>query len=170
MTKLSDAVAYLVKHYPYPDELSNSRLTKLIYLADWKAALESGSQMTDIKWVYNHYGPYVPDVVNSIKKDGRFIVRSTLNAYGSPKVLVQLSDDVGDCASLSEDDRQYLEFVVEATKKKTYDDFIKLVYSTYPVVTQEKYEELDLPGLAEEYRASRGIRLSENLVVPAKGR
>ena len=31
---LRDIVAYVCKNYPYKDELSNARVTKMVYLAD----------------------------------------------------------------------------------------------------------------------------------------
>jgi hypothetical protein len=35
----------------------------------------------------------------------------------------------------------------------TWNDFIRLVYSTYPIMSQERGTELDLAALAEEYRS-----------------
>jgi hypothetical protein len=45
-----------------------------------------------------------------------------------------------------------LDFVIEQTAPLYWNDFIKLVYSTYPVVTQPRFLPLDLVKLALEYR------------------
>ena len=57
--KLEAIIAYFCKYYPYTTELSNSRLTKLVYLADWFSCLLKNKKMTDIVWMFNHYGTYV---------------------------------------------------------------------------------------------------------------
>ncbi|MEZ5578109.1 MAG: hypothetical protein R3F40_00950 [Candidatus Competibacteraceae bacterium] len=31
----------------------------MIYLADWFSSLADGKKLTDIEWLFNHYGPYV---------------------------------------------------------------------------------------------------------------
>jgi hypothetical protein len=53
MARLRDVVAYLCHEYPHKGELSKARLTKMVYLADWRSAIERGSQVTDIEWVFN---------------------------------------------------------------------------------------------------------------------
>ncbi len=50
MTELKDVMAYIIANYPFKGELSNARLTKMVYLTDWKNALLSGRQVTDISW------------------------------------------------------------------------------------------------------------------------
>ena len=72
MTKLQNIVAYLCSMYPHKSELSNARLTKLVYLAHWFSALLDGRPMTNIEWLFNHYGPYVDDVVDSVRNTQYF--------------------------------------------------------------------------------------------------
>ncbi len=148
---LRDAMVYLCKHYPHPDELSKGRLTKLIYLADWRSAIEDGVQLTDTRWIFNHYGPYVHDIVDLAREDGAFTVEVTRNAFGSSKEVIRAASDAG-YPSLTHKEKRILDFVIDSTKAKFWGDFINLVYSTYPVVTQDRYSELDLVKLAGEYK------------------
>lgn len=150
MGSLRDAVAYICKNYPHQDELSNARVTKMVYLADWKSAIERRKQLTDIKWRFDHYGPFVYDVRDVVEGDAAFEIVPTRNLYGSHKELLKVSDDV-EYPSLNEDEIQVLDHVLEASAKLNWDQFIKLVYSTYPIVTHERYSELDLIRSAEEY-------------------
>lgn len=147
---LRDAMIYLCKHYPHSHELSRGRLTKLVYLADWRSAIERGSQLTRTRWIFNHYGPYVHDVIDLAREDEAFTIESTRNAYGSSKEVVQAVGDAG-YPTLTDGDKRILDFVIDSTKSKFWGDFINLVYSTYPVVTQDKYSELNLVELAKEY-------------------
>jgi hypothetical protein len=165
MATLRDVVAYLCAHYPHKDELSKARLTKMVYLADWKSALERNMQMTAIKWQFNYYGPYVDDVVESIREDEAFALYSTRNMYGEPKDLIQLRGKVS-YPSLNDTDKEILDFVIKKTAPKTWNDFIRLVYSTYPILTQPRFSLLDLPVLAQEYKMQNRVAAEKTKNAP----
>lgn len=156
MSSLRDVMAYICKNYRHKDELSNARVTKMVYLADWRSAIERGEQLTNITWPFNHYGPFVYDVRDVAEEDPKFEISSTRNMYGNQKELLKVSDDVG-CPSLDEEDIEVLDFVMDTSAKMSWSEFIKLVYSTYPVVTQERYSKLDLVRLAQEYNEVRPL-------------
>lgn len=151
---LRDVVAYLCDHYPRPGQLSNARLTKMVYLADWKSAIERGEQLTDLSWEFSYYGPYVPDVVRLARSDDGFEVEEGKNPLGERRELVRRVPGVvggEEYPSLTPEDRGLLDFVVGSVEDKGFTEFIKLVYSTYPIVTQERHSQLDLVRLAREY-------------------
>ena len=150
MSNLRDVVAYICKNYPNENDLSNARVTKMVYLADWKSAIERREQLTDISWRFDHYGPFVYDVRDVAESDPAFRIVPTQNPFGSHKELLRVSEDV-DYPSLSEDEMQVLDHVLETSAELNWDQFIKLVYSTYPIFTKERYSKLDLVQLAEEY-------------------
>ena len=150
MGSLRDVIAYICKNYPHKGDLSNARVTKMVYLADWKSAIERGEQITGIGWRFDHYGPFVYDVLDTAREDPAFEVVSTRNMYGSQKELLRVADDV-DYPSLSEEEVQTLDFVLDQAAPMNWSEFIKLIYSTYPIVTQERYSKLDLEKLAHEY-------------------
>jgi hypothetical protein len=150
---LRDVTAYICKNYPYSDELSNARVTKIVYLADWRSAITRGEQLTTLEWQFSHFGPYVADVIQVAKTDSDFEVVSTNNMYGGPKDLLRVSSDV-QYPSLTDEEKDLLDFVISSSASKNWDDFIKLVYSTYPIVTQERFAKLDLVALAREYEES----------------
>ncbi len=150
MDKLRDAVAYICKHYPRKRDLSNARVTKMLYLADWRSAITRGKQLTDTEWRFDHYGPFVYDILDMAKDDPAFEVITTRNMYGTPKDLLGVADDV-DYPSLEDEEKEILDFVIESSRKKNFEDFMRLVYSTYPIATQERYSKLNLVELAQEY-------------------
>lgn len=150
--KLRDVLAYLCAHYPHPSELSNARVTKMIYLADWRSAITQGRPMTAIRWTFNHYGPYVSDVVELAQRDEAFQVLYGENLFGSTKRLIRLVEP-GQPTRLSDEERAILDFVIAKTKGMYWNEFLSLVYSTYPVRTQPRYSELNLAQLAKEYEA-----------------
>lgn len=153
MAELKDVVAYLLQHYPHKDELSNARVTKMVYLADWRHVLERGRQVSGVQWYFDNYGPFVWDIMDVAKANpDLFRVQSTWTQFGNNKNVLGLADKRYAPSSLSEDDKRTLDFVINATKDLSFDAFIKLVYSTYPIVKSDRYQTLDLPQLAEEYK------------------
>jgi hypothetical protein len=125
----------------------------MVYLADWRSVITRGKQLTDLEWEFSNYGPYVTDVIQVAETDPAFEVVRTKNPYGAPKDLVRVADDVA-YPSLTEEEAELLDFVINSSACKNWDDFIKLVYSTYPIVTQERFSKLDLVKLAKEYEES----------------
>lgn len=150
---IMSVIKYILSAYPYKDELSASRLTKMLYLTDWKAALEYDSQLTNTVWHFNHYGPYVDDFVKMAKDDADINVINTTTMFGGHKQLFELSSEFKGGVTLTPQLTEIVDFVINATKDKNYEEFIKLVYSTYPVISSSKYSNLDLVKKAREYRA-----------------
>lgn len=153
MANLRDALVYICEHYPHCGELSRARLTKMVYLADWKFAIDHGRQMTDTKWYFDNYGPYVWDIWKTAESNPDvFDVQTTQNMYGDEKNLIKLRSVPKDL-SLTEDDVNTLNHVIETTRDLNWSKFINLVYSTYPVRSTERYYFLDLVSKAQEYKA-----------------
>ena len=151
MNRLQSIIAYFCLNYPYPNELSNSRLTKLIYLADWLSSLADRRQLTAINWLFNHYGPYVDDIKNTVIFSDNFLLQNDQNMYGSSKNMIKFLGNPNEIF-LTDRDISILNLVIEKTKGKYYNEFIDYVYSTYPVQSQNRYSNLDLVRLANEYR------------------
>jgi len=151
MAELIDVITYLCRWYPNKHDLSNARLTKLIYLADWKSALDRGRQITDIQWIFDQFGPFVFDVKDVVIDDPAFLVQETTNMYGAPKILIRLVEDRA-YPSISAEDQDILDWVIKTSSRMSWNSFIRLVYSTYPIMSQERGTKLDLVTLADEYR------------------
>lgn len=151
MAKIRDVAVYLCTKYPHKGELSKARLTKMVYLADWRSAIVHGHQITAIDWFYNYYGPFVDDVMESVRTDPAFSVTQTTNFFGGQKELVSLNTTEASWPSLTSKDISILDHVIDETSSLYWNDFIKLVYSTYPIITQERLARLNLVELAQEY-------------------
>lgn len=152
MNKLKEIVRFLVSNYPHKKELSKARLTKMVYIADWKSALTYGRQLTNIRWQFNHYGPYVDTVIDTVYEDPDIDVISTTNMYGHPKVLIQSRINHHEY-QLDSEEIHILQHVINETANMYWDDFIRYVYSSYPITSQSRYSDLDLPKLAQQYHS-----------------
>ncbi|PIS00369.1 MAG: hypothetical protein COT84_08020 [Chlamydiae bacterium CG10_big_fil_rev_8_21_14_0_10_35_9] len=135
--------------------LSKARLVKLIYLVDWKSAINNKQQITDIKWIFNHYGPYVKEIINELDKSSYFVIQKYINNYGNTAEKISLKEpiDINKANQLlSEKDRKIVDYVLSVTKHMNYTEFLKLIYSTYPILKSNRQDKMDLVLLAEEYK------------------
>ncbi|HEV7744083.1 MAG TPA: Panacea domain-containing protein [Pyrinomonadaceae bacterium] len=155
MATIKDTLAYLLLQYPHKSELSNARVTKMVYLADWHHVLKSDRQVTEILWFYDNYGPFVWDVKDTAEAEkSLFRVASSTNFFGNPKFEFEILDDNYQ-PRLSDSERESLDHVIESTKRLGWDSFIRIVYSTYPIVSSQRYSFLNLQKKAAEYRQQK---------------
>jgi arsenite-activated ATPase arsA len=151
--KIDNVLRYIVRYYPFDFELTKTRLTKLIYLIDWESSLESGAQLTDIEWYFNHYGPYVSDVFDTADEDSDLRIVEKVSNFGTKKFLVESKIEKSELQfELNESERKIIDKVIDKTKSMNWNEFIDYVYSTFPIVKSEKYGVLNLVKLAEEYQ------------------
>ncbi len=163
MAELTDIISYILAKYPHDFELSNARVTKMVYLADWRQAITEGSQVSEIRWYFNSYGPFVWDVKDTIENETEtFEVTHTRNMFGTEKLLFKLKGPP-QTTSLTDSERAALDHVIENTKNLSWNGFIRLVYSTHPIVTSGRYSHLDLVAKAQEYKDGNGIVTTESL-------
>lgn len=155
--KTEAVMAYFCKYYPHKDELSKARLNKMIYLADWRAAITLQRTISSTDWIFNHYGPYVIDIEKKAEDSHLFFLLSTNNIYGSPKKVIGFNSSTTqemiqkEIEKLNTDDIVVLDHVIEQTEKLSWNPFINMVYSTYPILISERYDKLDLVELASKY-------------------
>lgn len=153
MANLKDILIYILKEYPHKNELSNARLTKLVYLSDWYNAIHNKEQISNIKWYFDNYGPFVWDVYKEVEKHDIFKIELISNFFGKEKKLITLTKT----AQYTLDDKEIksINKIIEATKDLNWENFINLVYSTYPILTTEKYNYLNLKHKAEEFNQKK---------------
>lgn len=157
MATIQDVAAYFCQNYPHSHELSKTRLTKLVYLADWFSAEKHGCQITCINWYFDNYGPYVEDVINTIEQNKSvFQIDRVTNIYGSEKMLISINPETRlSFDSISRQDREILDDVIEKTRHLYWKPFLKFVYSTKPIAESDRYQALNLVHFAQHNRKSR---------------
>lgn len=144
--KLRSIVRYIVKNYPYPDELTKTRITKLVYLIDWENIKKNNEQITDINWYFDHYGPYVSDVLDEADKDDCVRIESTISNFGTIKYIVRPKIDKTELiySNLTDEEISIIDKVIQDTKSFSWNKFIDYVYSTEPIKESNRYNSLDL--------------------------
>jgi hypothetical protein len=151
MTNLELLIRYILLNYPNIGELSKPRLVKLIFLIDWKYTIENGKQFTNINWYFNHYGPYVNDIIDLMRaQTDVFQVKSYRNQYEGITDKFHLIDKSP--ITLTTEVKNITDLLIDYTYKLTWSNFISLVYSSYPIKTSLKYTNLDLVKMSDEFR------------------
>ena len=149
---LKDILVYLLKNYPHKRDFSNARITKMVYLGDWHQAIHHNMQISNIQWVFDNYGPFVWDVYNEVENNlTLFKIQKNKNIYGQRKFLFQLNNKDYK-PKLTALQKESIDHVIKQTQRLNWSDFIKLVYSTYPIMSSDRYSELDLITQAKEYK------------------
>lgn len=153
MVELVDIISYILKYYPHKKELSNARLTKMIYLIDWRSAFDCGKTVTDIHWYFDNYGPFVHDIEETINDNLNIIQPIYTNTiYGTKKKLFILKNDNIHLENIPQNVQNMIDIIIEKTKGLYWQQFINFVYSTYPIVTSERYTYLNLVQKAIQYK------------------
>lgn len=150
MAEVADVAAYFCAKYPHKSELSKTRLTKLVYLADWEFTKREGRQMTPIRWYFHNFGPYVDDVIDSVSLDPRFFLREVQNAYGDSKLEIRLRDESNSNYTLTDNEVNVLDEVIARASPLYWNAFIKHVYETPPIANSDRYSYLDLKNFVRE--------------------
>lgn len=92
----------------------------------------------------------VEDVAaTALERPDFFKIEQTSNVFGGREDVVRMTGAYE--PDLSAEEQASLSHVIERTSSMKWDDFVRLVYSTYPALTQPQYSFLDLEQLAEEY-------------------
>ena len=146
MADLLYSVSYIFRKYPDKEALSEPRLQQMLYLADWKFAIEHDARLTNIKWKIKDGKPYAgKDLLPyrlSLMNGFRELFRSVLALLGlKPKKK-----------GLIKEKKKILDLVIETSVSKSLDEIIELVCSTYPILGEEEVEKIDLVDMAKKYK------------------
>jgi hypothetical protein len=160
MANFAYAVSYIYRKYPDKASLSEVRLQQMLYLADWKFAIEYGKRLTDIRWQIKDGKPFAGHQLLPYSSLSDFLERIKRHSFSSPgkfikalersiRTRVQLFYSVD--KMLIANKKKVLNFVIEKSISRTLDDLIQLVCSTYPLLGEHSKEDLDLIEVAKTY-------------------
>lgn len=149
MNRLKEVIRYFLVNSSQPSKLTKTKVTKLVYLADWISSVERKEQITEIKWYFDHFGPYVSDVYFMAEKDSKIEIKSGLNAFGNPKETLTCKIEKNKFKSkLNFEEQKILNDILNKTDDMNWHEFIDFVYNTKPIKVSKKYTTLDLISLA----------------------
>ena len=158
---LKDVMAYLIGNYSdnTKGRLSVARLVKMVYLGDWHQAINHGRQITGIEWYFDNYGPFAHDIESTVADHPNvFSIEDGRNPFGTLEKTCSLIDKAFR-PSIDDRERISLDHIIKVTQELQQTDFIRLVYSTHPVLSSERYDFLNLVEKAKEYNDIKKSKL-----------
>jgi len=141
MASLSNVIYYICENHPDGYNLSIERLIDMLYLIDWRNAIEYKGQMTNVSWEIRNSKPWMDE--SSVKELIRFL--ANLKNKGLIRTLSRFR------SRLSDSQKRTISFVIQTSLSKDESELTRLVHSTYPAIAQGLEAQLDFPDLAKEY-------------------
>lgn len=149
--------------------VSEFRLNKLLYLADWYHALMTGRQLTDLKWVHRQYGPFLPEV-NRTARELDQVNRNFYRGEGPVGTEYVLHKE----AKIPQLEAAAAEAISAACTQvagiltRSRDTITEIVYATLPMKHAQFGEVLEIERWAEKERRRR-VRRFRKKVLPRYG-
>lgn len=148
MDTIKDIVYALVNGISENHQMSLLRIVKLVYLFDWSCVLNFGCLASKFQWSCGMCGPSCEQILQSIANSTEtYRTFAKDNRQGGEKVMVECIDH-NYTPHLSEPCEKAVSHVVRATRGNSWNDLVRLVSSTMPVVISSLDEPLDLSRAA----------------------
>ncbi|MEA5452043.1 hypothetical protein VB780_25945 [Leptolyngbya sp. CCNP1308] len=151
MAHLADVLTYIFENYPSKNlkskdplkGLSPRKIIWLAYLADWKNAILNGRQISDAAWKIMDFEPSLePESLSDVTL---FAERK------SRRILTPLRTAlIGN--GLSRQETGLIDEVISIARNRTPEELKQLVYSTYPALSGDGKDTVDMVELARKYQ------------------
>jgi hypothetical protein len=148
MCTIKEVLRYTLSKYDFKGDLTLARLIHIIYLADWKASIDRSRQITDVKWQMVNGEPKMDD--SSLEEMIKFLeVNSKGETLGS--LFQSFYEGKLKKTKLLQAEKSILEDIIGKANSKSDEEFTQLVHSTFPSLTRDESDKVDLPDLAKTY-------------------
>lgn len=155
MKNLEQLCAYIIKNTN--NEMTDLRLSFLVYLCDWSSALKSGETITSKRYQYENR-LIKNDIVEDLKYSMNFRIGREINKYKSQKTFVHLTrpnDDI----YLNDRYKEIVDPILKKFEKLYFDDLVAAVANSYPLNQRTIYTNLNLEQSALDLKK---ISVSKN--------
>ncbi|MBV6443732.1 MAG: DUF4065 domain-containing protein [Haliscomenobacteraceae bacterium CHB4] len=154
MSPLNNVLLYLYREFPNPLSLGASRAIKMIFLADWRCAVDSGEPMTDIEWRNSDRGPYSPLIAEALARDEEnfFLEPNEEESLRALSFVVIPKSNSLAHADLDLNCKKALDGVVEDTHQMALWQLSNFVETQFPMRVTEQGDVIRLSFWAKQYR------------------
>ena len=132
MERVINILDYLYVKYPNSNQLSISRVMKLLYLIEWRFAITRFEKLTDIEWLNTEYGPFYKSLRRIFNESSNFTVTIKLDESGREQTIIFFLNKK-DSINLKSETIDVIDFVIEHCKNYSWTELNNLVNSTYGV-------------------------------------
>jgi hypothetical protein len=151
MEKIIDILIYLYRNYPNSNELSFSRVMKLVYLIEWKFAITKFEKLTDITWTLTKYGPYYNNLIKIFEESSNFEFKTKIDDKNNQQIIIKYLK-VDKDLSLKDETKIVIDFAIQHCKDLSWVELTNIVNSTYGIINSNQNEIIDITYLAKKYK------------------
>ncbi|RKS81514.1 uncharacterized protein DUF4065 [Haloarcula quadrata] len=139
--KLNDMIEYLVSNFS-GNALTRTKLVKLLYLADRESYIDRDRQISNIKYIKYHYGPYSEDIVDTLQEmDGDEIRELSGRSKNGTYYRYEANSDY-EGSSLTREERAMLKRVLREYENTQTKQLVETVYDLDDLDSVDKYTPL----------------------------
>ena len=166
MDELSKNAKVLLYFLGHQEWTGRTHLVKLLYLADLEARKVLGRPITDLNYVWHHYGPWDKRFFSARDEllNGGFAESHTFQEGGYTHHEMKAIATDGGAKSLSPEELHILHYVTREHMNTALSTLLAKVYDTSPMkAVNAKGELLPMELVDNEVRRMSGINLEEML-------
>ncbi|GEM_PF-1829163 len=150
MERVINILDYLYVNYPNSNQLSISRVMKLLYLIEWRFAITKFDKLTDIEWLQTEYGPFYKSLRSIFNESSNFEVIIKIDNNNKEQLVINFLNKK-DNFNLGKDTSDVIDFVIAHCKNFSWTELNTLVNSTYGVLNTPQGQLINIVGLAKQY-------------------
>lgn len=154
MERVINILDYLYLKYPNPNQLSISRVMKLLYLIEWRYAITKFEKLTDIEWINTEYGPFYKSLRDIFDESSNFDVKDDIDDNGRKQTMIFFLNRKADI-NLKENTKEVINFVIDICKDYSWVELNSLVNSTYGVINTPQEGVINVLELAKKYKGKK---------------
>lgn len=151
MERVINILDYLYSQYPNPNQLSISRVMKLLYLIEWRYAITKFQKLTDIEWLQTEYGPFYKSLRLIFDESSNFNVLIKKDDYNKEQIIIDFLNRKENLAAKVET-KEVVDFVIAHCKDYNWSELNNLVNSTYGVINTPQGQIINVVELAKKYK------------------
>lgn len=151
MERIINILDYLYKQYPNPNQLSISRVMKLLYLMEWRYAITKFDKLTDIEWFQTEYGPFYKSLRLIFDESSNFKVLVKKDDYNKEQIIIEFLNNKENLTTKAET-KEVVDFVIQHCKDYSWFELNNLVNSTYGILNTPQGQIINVVELAKKYK------------------
>lgn len=132
--RLEDVITILVSQSRR--HLTRTSMVKLLYFVDLRSYEARGRPITNLSWIWHHYGPFaegVAETVGALEAAGELGVSVGIGFYGGPEYTIRTGPHAGLFGVLTSDEVSLLQRVIDEFGRHSATVLRNLSYQTWPI-------------------------------------
>lgn len=146
--KISQVLIYVLSHYK-DNPISLPRLIRLVFLADWYAAIVKNETILSTQWYRRNFGPYSDIILEKLIELNVTIKKGNTESDGMT-ITVSIHDDQLDYPQLDNDDMSILDLAMKHVYELDFSSLDQYIENLFPIKNTAINAEIEIQKLAQK--------------------